>query len=218
MYLSVLGRELSVIAIGYIFIYRVLSGRSLRTAIKEIIIPLIFAIGGLATTHLLIPNPGYAAYYYPALLNSFKIEKILKELYQIIATYHIGWIPILITLSLSARKNYDPLILTSILVGGGFIILDHFIGMISSRFVFLTYPGFLIALQRGIENMARPASPRVRFKIHRIVAWIFILSYIIVGFAETAQNNISLPTSSDAGIAKLFPEGYPQEELWQTNK
>ncbi len=215
LYFSVIGRELSILAIGYILIYRILNSRNLRLAFKEITIPLIFSMGGLFTTHILIPNPGYTAYFYPALLGSLKIEKILKELYQIITTYHIGWISILIASVNSLKEKSDPLILTSIIVGGGFVILDHFIGIISSRFVFLTYPGFLVAMHKGLESLKNSINSPVKSKFARTATWIFIALYIVIGFTWTAEYNISFPTCSDTSIAKLFPEGYPQEKLWR---
>ncbi len=215
LYFSIIGRELSILSIGYILIYRILNNRNLRLALKEITIPLIFSVGGILTTHILIPDPGYTAYFYPALLSSLNTEKILKEIYQIIATYHLGWIPILITLQRPYKKKDDPLILTSLIVGGGFIILDHFIGMVSSRFVFLTYPGFLTAISKGLVSPSSSINSRISSKHAQAKTLIFIALYIIIGFTWTAEYNISLPTSSDTNIAKLFPEGYPQEKLWR---
>jgi hypothetical protein len=161
LYFSIIGRELSILAIGYILIYRILNNRNFRLVLKEITIPLIFSVGSILTTHILIPNPGYTAYFYPALLNSLNIEKILKEIYQVITTYHLGWIPILITLQQLYKKKDDSLILTSLIVGGGFVILDHFIGMISSRFIFLTYPGFLVAINKGLESLSNSINSRI---------------------------------------------------------
>jgi hypothetical protein len=214
LYFSIIGRELSILAIGYILIYRILNDRSLRLVLKEITIPLIFSVGGILTTHILVPNPGYTAYFYPALLSSLNIEKILKEIYQVITTYHLGWIPILITLQKLYKKKDDSLISTSLIVGGGFVVLDHFIGMVSSRFVFLTYPGFLVAINRGLESLSNSINPRISPKYVQAIRWIFIALYIVVGFAWTAEYNISLPSPSDTSIDKLFPEGYPKEKLW----
>jgi len=219
MYIFVIGRELSILAIGYILFYRLLNGKDIKSTLREVSIPLIFSLAGIATVSIIVPEPGYTAYFYPAFLKSFESSKIIKELYQIIATYHVGWIPILITLSHLFRKRNDPLIMASVLVGGGFILLDHFIGMISSRFVFLTFPGFLVALHKGLESLGNLIGQRAAFKtsISKVIALMLLVLYIIVGFAATAEKNIAFPISSETHIAKLFPEGYPQEKLWKMN-
>lgn len=41
-----------------------------------------------------------------------------------------------------------------------------------------------------------------------------MILYIIIGLIGTAEENISFPTFSDTSIAKLFPGGYPEENLW----
>jgi|GEM_PF-2388023 hypothetical protein len=217
MYIFVIGREVSILAIGYILFYRLLSGKDVKSALKEISIPLIFSLAGIATASIIVPEPGYTAYFYPSLLKSLESSKIAKELYQVIATYHVGWIPILITLLHVVRKKNDPLIMSSVLVGGGFVLIDHFIGIISSRFVFLTFPGFLIALHKGVESLSNLTIWRKSLKISKIIKWILLILYITVSFAATAEKNIAFPTSSDISIAKLFPEGYHQEKLWKLN-
>jgi hypothetical protein len=133
LYFTVIGREVSVLAIGYIFVYRLLNGWGLKATLKEISCPTILSLAGVATVSLLIPDPGYTAYFYPALQKAFDLSKITQATFQIIATYHVGWLPILITSLHMLEKRDDKLFLTSMVVGGGFILLDHFIGIVSSR-------------------------------------------------------------------------------------
>jgi hypothetical protein len=113
------------------------------------------------------------------------------------------------------EKRDDKLFLTSIIVGGGFILLDHFIGIVSSRFVFLTFPGFLVAILKGTENLSYSIGKLLKLKTtqYRIIGWILILLYIIIGFVATAEKNIAFPTTTDKSIAKLFPDGY-DKNLW----
>jgi len=109
MYIFVIGREVSILAIGYILFYRFLSGKDVKSTLKEVSIPLIFSLAGIAIASIIVPEPGYTAYFYSSLLKSLESSKIVKELYQVIATYHVGWIPILITLLHVVRKKNDPL-------------------------------------------------------------------------------------------------------------
>jgi hypothetical protein len=102
-----------------------------------------------------------------------------------------------------------------LVVGGGFILLDHFIGIVASRFVFLTFPGFLVAIWKGTENLSYSIGKLLKLKTtqYRIIGWILILLYIIIGFVATAEKNIAFPTTTDKSIAKLFPDGY-DKNLW----
>jgi hypothetical protein len=215
LYFTVIGREVSVLAIGYIFVYRLLNGWGLKATLKEISCPTILSLAGVATVSLLIPDPGYTAYFYPALQKAFDLSKITQAIFQIIATYHVGWLPILITSRHMLEKRDDKLFLTSIIVGGGFILLDHFIGIVSSRFVFLTFPGFLVAILKGTDNLSYSIGKLLKLKTtqYRIIGWILILLYIIIGFVATAEKNIAFPTTTDKSIAKLFPDGY-DKNLW----
>jgi hypothetical protein len=216
LYFTVIGREVSVLAIGYIFVYRLLNGRGLKATLKEISSPTILSLAGVATVSLLIPDPGYTAYFYPALQKAFDLSKITQAIFQIIATYHVGWLPILITSLHMLEKRDDKLFLTSMVVGGGFILLDHFIGIVSSRFVFLTFPGFLVAILKGTENLSYSIGKLLlglKTTQYRIIGWILILLYIIIGFVATAEKNIAFPTTTDTSIAKLFPDGY-DKNLW----
>jgi len=212
LYFAVMGREVSVVAIGYIFVYRLLDGIGLKTILKEISLPITLFLAGIATVSLFIPNPGY--YYYDYLSMAFDPSKISQEIYQIIATYHVGWLPILMTLTHLLKKE-DKLLATSLVVGGGFILLDHFIGIVASRFVFLTFPGFLVAIWKGTENLSYSIGQLLGLKTtqYRIIGWILILLYIIIGFVATAEKNIAFPTTTDKSIAKLFPDGY-DKNLW----
>ncbi|GBC72039.1 hypothetical protein HRbin02_01828 [Candidatus Calditenuaceae archaeon HR02] len=216
LYFTTMGREVSILGIAYIFVYRILNDKNLYQALKETLILFIFATGGLATSSILVPEPGYTSYFYQALQSSLAIDKVLKELYQIIAAYHIGWILIVYTtinISKSA-KGRDNLFLSSLIVGGGFIVLDHFIGIISSRFVFLTYPGFLVAIYKGAESIGDSIRSKTKSNLYQTITWTALILYITVGFLATAENNISFPTSSDRDISKLFPNNYPLEKLW----
>jgi hypothetical protein len=212
LYFAVMGREVSVVAIGYIFVYRLLNGIGLKTVLKEISLPITLFLAGIATVSLFIPNPNY--YYYDYLSMAFDPSKIGLEIYQIIATYHIGWLLILMTLTRLLKKE-DKLLATSLVVGGGFILLDHFIGIVSSRFVFLTFPGFLVAIWKGTENLSYSIGKVLGLKTtqYRIIGWILTLLYIIIGFVATAEKNIAFPTTSDTSISKLFPDGY-HKNLW----
>ena len=217
LYFATMGREVSILVVAYVLVYRILSDKNIYQALREALILTLFSVLGLATSSLIIPQPGYTAYFYSALQSSLTVDKVLDELYQIAATYHIGWIPIIYTLVISNRLagKRNNLLLTSLIVGVGFLVLDHFIGMISSRFVFLTYPGFLVAIYTGTNLMSNPISSRTKSNLYRVIIWMALTVYIVIGFLATAENNLSFPTSSDEAIAKLFPNNYPMEKLWK---
>jgi hypothetical protein len=79
----------------------------------------------------------------------------------------------------------------------------------------LTFPGFLVAILKGTENLSYSIGKLLKLKTtqYRIIGWILILLYIIIGFVATAEKNIAFPTTTDKSIAKLFPDGY-DKNLW----
>ncbi|MDJ0273759.1 MAG: glycosyltransferase family 39 protein [Aigarchaeota archaeon] len=219
LYFATMGREVSILAIAYVFIYRILTDRKrFYSAVVEVFYLLVFAVLGLVTASLLIPQPGYTAYFYQALQGSLSVDKVLREAYQIIATYHIGWIFIcwnLINVRRSEKDRGDVLFLTSLIVGSTFLIIDHFIGVISSRFVFLTYLGFIIAIYRGMESIRDLLCLKPKLGFCRHISWMVFTVYVGVGLIFTAESNLSFPTISDTQIAQLFPKNYPIEKLWR---
>jgi len=202
MYILMIGREVSLLALAYIFIYRIVTGESVLKAVLESIVLGIFSTLAILTLYMVIPSPGYTAYFYQSFLEAGKLKKVLGAIRQVAATYHIGWIPI-VFYCLSAEVRKDPLFMTSIIVGGAFILIDHFIGTISSRFVFLTYPGLLPAILVGAEGISR----KLASKGHQKLLYSFVCAYILIGFALTLEDNLAFPVSSDRAIAKLFPRG-----------
>ena len=203
MYIFMFGREVSILAIAYIFIYRLIKGEKISKIFLESMILGAFSILAVLTLYMIIPNPGYTAYFYSSFLNAGNVEKISKAVKQLAATYHIGWIP-LIAYSLSKTKK-DTLFNTSVIVGGTFVFIDHFIGTISSRFVFLTYPGLLPAILLGTKKLLGNFASK---KFQKILFYSFVSAYVLVGFILTLENNLAFPTVSDEAVAKLFPEGY----------
>jgi hypothetical protein len=127
-----------------------LDGIGLKTILKEISLPITLFLAGIATVSLFIPNPGY--YYYDYLSMAFDPSKISQEIYQIIATYHVGWLPILMTLTHLLKKE-DKLLATSLVVGGGFILLDHFIGIVASKRRILLFQPPPIQVSRSYSQM-----------------------------------------------------------------
>ena len=199
----IFGREVSLLAIAYILIYRLIRGEKISKIFLESIILGAFSILAILTLYMLIPAPGYTAYFYPSFLNAGNLEKISKAIKQLVATYHIGWIP-LIAYSLDKTRK-DALFNASVIVGGTFIFIDHFIGTISSRFVFLTYPGLLPAILVGINKLFGNLASK---KSQKVLFYSFVSAYILIGFISTLENNLAFPIVSDEAIAKLFPEGY----------
>lgn len=203
-FVLMLGREVSLLAIAYTFVYRLIEHEKLSKVFLESVILGTFSILAVLILYILIPSPGYTAYFYSAFLSAGEFEKILGAVRQLAATYHIGWIPLIIY-GLSAKSRKDPLFNTSVIVGGAFIFIDHFIGIISSRFVFLTYPGFLPAILIGIKNLSGSFASR---RAQEILFYSFVFAYVLLGFVSTFENNLAFPTTSDEAISKLFPEGY----------
>ena len=202
MYVFMLGREVSLLAIAYIFIYRLIKGEKIPKIFLESIILGAFSILAILTLYTFIPSPGYTAYFYSSFLRAGNLEKILKAVKQLAVTYHIGWIP-LIAYGLDDRTKKDALFNTSVIVGGTFLIIDHFIGTVSSRFVFLTYPGLLPAILLGIRRLSRNFASE---KVQKLLSYSFVSAYILIGFTSTLENNLAFPVTSDEAIAKLFPE------------
>lgn len=96
MLIFMLGREISLLAIAYIFVHRLIKGEKFSKTLLESVILGVFSTLAVLILYIFIPSPGYTAYFYSSFLNAGKPEKILGAAKQLAATYHIGWIPIII--------------------------------------------------------------------------------------------------------------------------
>jgi len=201
LYVLMLGREVSILAIAYILVYRLLQrGDHIKTLLECAVLT---AFSGLAvlTLYMFIPSPSYTAYFLPSFLDAGKAEKILEAMWQIAATYHIGWIPIILHLTRRGERK-DMIFKTSLIVGGVFIVIDHLIGTVSSRFVFLTYPGLLPSILAGVRELTCSVGSE---DLKKALLSLYVILYISTGFIATLENNLAFPTISDESIARLFP-------------
>ena len=200
---GILARELVVIAIPTILAIRLSKKESKTETIKELVVLTLIAPIPPLAWQLIIPDPGYTAYFAENLRNAFTMERLLKSLTNIILTYHIGWI--FIAIGFFTRHPYRNLLISCSIPIVLFLIVDYFIGVLTSRFVVLTFPTFLIWLAVGIDKASNIVNEKLGLLQKEQVLLIILALYIAASNIGTAEYNIALPSLSDEPIKKLFP-------------
>ena len=89
-----------------------------------------------------------------------------------------------------------------------YFLAIYFIGILSSRFVFLAFPVLLPLGAKGVLSLAENFSGKPLLgKISR-GKWELLLlaAYVLISNIGTARYNVCFPSLSDAPIRRLLPQ------------
>lgn len=202
--MGVLAREPVSILIPMIPLMRVLRG---ETRFKRLAVELLVVLAVSSTPPaiywFIIPNPNYTARFASCLATAFTSEKLIKSLIQVALTYHVGYLYLAYCL-VKRGLSFDRAVHAILIVTIGFLVVDYFVGIPASRFVFLTAPAVLPMIAIGARELAHSLTSDLRLKRAALLA--FIALYAAISNIGTADKNLCFPSLSDEPIKQLMPE------------
>jgi len=205
---GLLCRETTSILIPLIAVVRIIRDRlPVKEMLEELLTVSLIAALPVIAWWLTIPNPGYTQFFAENLAVAFTYAKLEKAVYQIMLTFHVGYA---FFLAGFLKENDDKALIENYLVLGvvaTYFVTIYFIGILSSRFVFLAFPALLPVGAKGILSLADNFSKKPVLSKIRRSHWELILlaAYVLISNIGTARYNICFPALSDAPIKKLLP-------------
>lgn len=205
---GLLCRETTSILIPIMILVRVVRDKPpIRGLLEEtFIVSLISALPVIAWW-LTIPNPGYTQYFAENLAAAFTSAKLKRAIYQVVLTFQVGFAYFLTGF---LKENDKKTLVESYIFFGvvsAYFLAIYFIGVLSSRFVFLIFPLFLPIGAKGIQSLAENFAGKPFLSKIKRSRWEIILlaAYVLISNVGTARYNVCFPSLSDAAIKKLLP-------------
>jgi len=200
---GVLAREPVSILVPTIALMRLLEKPlSIKRTTSELLIVCLIASVPLLAYWWIIPEPNYTAYFAGNVASAFTTTKLLNSLKQVILTYHIGY---LYVAALPVRKElrFNKAVYAILVSTVGFLIFDYFVGLPSSRFIFLTAPVILPLMATGARGLSHRLMKGSRPEGALMAALLAL--YILSSNVGTANKNLCFPSLNDEPIARLLP-------------
>ena len=205
---GILCREITSILIPIMFLVRVIRDRvPLRELVEELLIVSLISALPVVAWWIAIPNPGYTKYFAQNLAVAFTYAKLEKAAYQIAFTFHVCYAYFLA--GFLKEKDYRVLIEAYAVLGvvSSYFVAIYFIGVLSSRFVFMVFPIFLPLSAKGILSLGENFSRKPLLNRISRDRWelLLLVAYVLISNVGTAGYNVCFPSMSDAPIEKLLP-------------
>jgi len=205
---GVLCRETTSILIPIMFLVRVVRDRlALRSLVEELLIVSLISALPVAAWWLAVPNPGYTKYFAQNLAVAFTFAKLERAFYQIAFTFHVCYAYFLV--GFLKEDDHRALIETYAVLSvvSSYFVFIYFIGVLSSRFVFMVFPIFLQLSAKGILSLGEELADKPLLGRIGRDRWelLLLVAYVLISNVGTAGYNVCFPSMSDAPIEKLLP-------------
>ncbi len=206
--IGMLCRETTSVLIPITLLVRLARDRlPLRDAFEELLTVSSISALPVAAWWLAIPNPGYTKYFAQNLAVAFTYAKLERAFYQVMFTFHVCYAYFLV--GFLKERDYRSLMESYAVLGvaSAYFVAIYFIGVLSSRFVFMAFPAFLTLGAKGVLSLGEELSRKPLLGRISSDRWglLLLIVYALISNVGTAEYNICFPSTSDAQIEGLLP-------------